>query len=111
MNMRALLATAALATAVVGAVPGVAHAGTNEVKHCGSAYAAKKIQVNKYTTSCKLGRAVAKYISTHPLDMPSFKVRGVKTVRMSATRTGPTSYYVYGGKGAEVSLTMYAAGG
>ena len=43
--------------------------------------------------------------------MPSFKVRGVKTVRMSATRTGPTSYYVYGGKGAEVSLTMYAAGG
>ena len=114
MRRTMVMATLALGgvLALGGATP--ASAGTGEAKKCGPAAAAKMVTVNRYTTSCAFGRAVAWRISSGPIKRwLSFETGAVtvRGVRLYVNRPSGRSYYLWNGHGKELSLQMWGVGG
>ena len=99
--------TIALGAAMLlgGSTPALA--GTNEAKTCATG-SWVKVQVNRYTTSCKLGRAVANRLVSAPTPYPRIIVRGV---RLRFNRPDCHSYYLWNASGKELSVDFRICGG
>jgi hypothetical protein len=111
MNPKTILTAAAITTLLAAAAPAAAQAGTNEVRNCTPVAGTTKLQVNKYTTTCKLGRAAADRIFYDSFPYPTVKIQGVRMTVTSTFSSGRSVYYFSNPSGKEISVTMKGLGG